>query len=121
MANVQNQLDEHEQPKAVLLMDLWCFPFLEKIKRGEFQFKCPVQILHSEQWNPGLDTIFKSWDIQLDLLSKGKCKDKQENIVIRNIDHGSQIDMAITYLWLLNLAALGLGVWPDTDFNSEAY
>ena len=72
MAATANKLDKESQPKALLLMDLWCFPILDEIQSSRLKFRCPVQLLHSEYFHPSIKK-FKSWSTILKMLDSGIC------------------------------------------------
>jgi len=42
MTQTANLLGDDAQPKAMLLMDLWCFPLLDDIQSEKIKFRCPV-------------------------------------------------------------------------------
>ena len=73
MIKTASDLPEAEQPKALLLMDPWCYPIHEEINAGKVGFKCPVQMIHSETFHGKIPLHhFDSWGCIQKTLQNGK-------------------------------------------------
>lgn len=102
MFEAANQLSVNEQPRALLLLDPWYFPIHEQIATGKTRFKCPVQILNTEEFHRTIPKEeFDSWDLITKSIADGKFPDKQENLTVNKIGHHVQTDFAIVAGWEL--------------------
>ena len=94
MIEAANQLRE-SPPKALLLLDPWCYPIHKDILDGSVRLSCPVQMLHSEYFHGTLPLKhFDSWGCIQTLLKHSTSKAK-ENLIVNRIGHRVQTDFAI--------------------------
>ena len=118
MIKTASELPDAEQPKALLLMDPWCYSISELIMSGKIGFKCPVQMIHSEKFHGGQPLhLYDSWGCIQKTLKTGKSVSKQENVIVKGIVHEVQTDFAIAQSWEM---CITLGILPK-PFISEAY
>lgn len=74
MIAVDSKLKTSEQPRALLLMDPWVFAIHERVMEGEISVKCPVQMIHTENFHDHVDKKpFDSWGCVQKILKEGRC------------------------------------------------